>query len=464
MMSRHPHQQPKVISQPSRRNVWVGTMVWIAIVVAASTASHPIRQRKWKRMNGSLIPGSSSTTTKTTTKMGTAAANILTFQDPNTIATSSSSPSGSNMTTTTKKVSGGVKLLSWGRIHHQRRRQRQSTVSSSLQSSHAVASTTTTDRPPTQFIRIIPSQQRNKISRNKVIHSSLVFLEPPELPPLSRQQQQHQQQSTPTIKTRVGTLAQSFATVLTTTTSSSASHPTTTKMMIDMDQLLRACHLFEQAMVEVEQKLSARDLRNNIGKVESLYHQTSKTHQSMESILRYEKEQNIHLYDDSTVSTSSTDRDDGDDDTDTATRAPPQQQRPRPRLIALNEQSCAMGLLWIRRSLQFQYHLFQSLLQDVDATTATMVAYEQTLQPYHSWALQQVYHVAVKSATPSNDIWLARLGGYDHVPQLHDDDDAKEAERATREDLRQLLQIWGPLIQEWERIYTELNLEDQRRV
>ena len=134
-----------------------------------------------------------------------------------------------------------------------------------------------------------------------------------------------------------------------------------------------------------------------------------------------------------------------------------------------------MGLLWIRRSLQFQYHLFHSLLQDVDATTATMAAYEQTLQPYHSWALQKIYNMAVKSATPSNQIWLARLGGYDHhedtnVASTTTSTDAvtpihpKDAERATREDLQLLLQIWGPLIQQWEKIYSDLNLEDQRRV
>ena len=141
-----------------------------------------------------------------------------------------------------------------------------------------------------------------------------------------------------------------------------------------------------------------------------------------------------------------------------------------------------------RRSLQFQYHLFHSLLQDIDATTATMVAYEQTLQPYHSWALQKIYHMAVKSATPSNEIWLARLGGYDH--KNHNDDTssigtsstnmndatvatttpiypnttAQQQQAATREDLQLLLQIWGPLIQQWEKIYTDLNLEDQRRV
>ena len=116
-----------------------------------------------------------------------------------------------------------------------------------------------------------------------------------------------------------------------------------------------------------------------------------------------------------------------------------------------------------------------------------MAAYEQTLQPYHSWALQKIYNMAVKSATPSNEIWLARLGGYDH--HLHDDtksdvksatsgastntDDATVptssvphniAEQATREDLQLLLQIWGPLIQQWEKIYADLNLEDQRRV
>jgi hypothetical protein len=339
-----------------------------------------------------------------------------------------------------------------------------------------------------------------KTKTTRTIHPALLFLEPPVQHEISQQQQQQRlshnsvTNTIPRIPTRVGRLAQSFSTVLTTTKSEGwkeddydpdNTQTTMTKtMMIDMDQLLIACHQFEQAMMDVEQKLSARDLRNNIAKVESLYHNipkiitnnnnnksslSEKNYHNMEAILRYEKEQNVHQYEETNNNNDLTQQ-------HLSSSSPP-------KLIALNEQSCAMGLLWIRRSLQFQYHLFHSLLQDMDATTATMAAYEQTLQPYHSWALQKIYNMAVKSATPSNQIWLARLGGYEQSedPNSHSMDNTavtsssssssstpiytkNDAEQATREDLQLLLQIWGPLIQEWERIFTKLNLEDQRRV
>ena len=447
---------------------------------------HPSRmtteRRKWKMTAGrSILPTSNK-------------AAIVTFQDHphhppvsmqtnddlTTTTTTTTSSISAAVSSTTKQLSS---LLVWGRTKRHR------WTSGGPQKSHTSSSSSDIDtnrqNPSSKtIIRVVHSNKAKKTKRT--IHPSMLFLEPPEEEEPPPQHPQHNSpsiQDTPRITTRVGTLAQCFATVLTTTTSAENHDTRNAMMIIDMDQLLLACHQFEQAMVDVEQKLSARDLRNNIAKVESLYHsipsketkspsghpqqqqQQQQQYHSMESILRYEKEQNIHQYDTSV----------GSEQSASSSLSSAQQQPQQPRLIALNEQSCAMGLLWIRRSLQFQYHLFHSLLQDVDATTATMAAYEQTLQPYHSWALQKIYNMAVKSATPSNQIWLARLGGYDHhedtnVASTTTSTDAvtpihpKDAERVTREDLQLLLQIWGPLIQQWEKIYSGLNLEDQRRV
>jgi Glycolipid transfer protein (GLTP) len=157
----------------------------------------------------------------------------------------------------------------------------------------------------------------------------------------------------------------------------------------------------------------------------------------MEDILRLEQQGNVHNYQQVAVSGGAT----------TTTT-----------LAALQEQSCAMGLLWIRRSLQFQYHMFDALLRNVEASQAAMTSYQHTLQPFHGWALQQIYVMGLKSSTPSNQEWLARLGGYN----VHAFGAVEE--KATRSDLHQLLLIWKPLIERWEQIYQELNLEDRRRV
>jgi Glycolipid transfer protein (GLTP) len=384
-----------------------------------------------------------------------AAAAVVTFQDHQKRVVSNEDVTTTSTTTATTATGSGTTSLSsfFGGVANSSKNRRQEVRAKPV-------------------IRVINTSKTKP--KKKYVHPALSFLEPPEvmqekftgkksktIPSIAVTQ--------PKITTRVGELAKKFSSVLKTTSTSmtmtSTAETLDNNTIIDMDQLLVACHQFVQAMVDVEQKLSARDLRNNIAKVESLYHTVQKQqshhatstvpYHSMEALLRYEKEQKIHKYEEINLSNS--------------TIIGNTNSQPRPRLIALNEQSCAMGLLWIRRSLQFQYHLFHSLLQDIDATDATLHAYEQTLQPFHSWALQQVYNVAVKSATPSNHIWLGRLGGYDTDTNTTETTIANrnyvsDAEHATRRDLLELLHIWKPLIEQWETIYAELNLEDQRRV
>jgi Glycolipid transfer protein (GLTP) len=143
------------------------------------------------------------------------------------------------------------------------------------------------------------------------------------------------------------------------------------------------------------------------------------------------------------------------------------------KLNLLKDPSCAMGLLWIRRSLQFQYTLFDALLhpssdnngensnepdESAVAARAAVRAYQTTLAPYHGFALRQIYNVAVTTATPSRHEWLARLGGFAMV------DFGPAQQAATQRDLERLLAIWKPLIEHWVHLYDELDLEDLRRV
>lgn len=260
---------------------------------------------------------------------------------------------------------------------------------------------------------------KKRVVREYRHHGAISFLEPETAAtavPKRRTMARHEiHTEEPRIQTRVGSLAKHFKKVM------------RDDSVIDMPSVLAACHRFERAMVDVQQPQSARDLRGNIAKAEAFYKPVAHCEQSMEAVLRLEKAGGVHDY--------------------------------GPRgLSLLRDPSCAMGLLWIRRSLQFQHGLFQALLRDVDAAVAAQAAYEHTLQPYHGWALRQIYGVAVKSATPSNREWLARLGGF---PVEHF---GAAEEEATRRDLQELLTVWGPLIQRWRDMYAELDLEDQRRV
>ena len=205
-------------------------------------------------------------------------------------------------------------------------------------------------------------------------------------------------------------------------------------LIIDLPSLLKACHRFEKAMVAVGQSVAAKDLRNNIAKTEAFYHQLQKQEHhkhihDMRTVLALEKEQGIHRYGPNGLS-------------------------------LLVDPSCAMGLLWIRRSIAFQFRFFQKLLDapQLDSKNAALLAYQETLQAYHGWALQKMYVLAVKSATPPRREVLARFGGFE-LPQF-----GAEQEEAVVRDMWELLALWEPLIARWQDIFRELDLEDQRRV
>lgn len=201
------------------------------------------------------------------------------------------------------------------------------------------------------------------------------------------------------------------------------------EMIIDLPQLLSACRNFAQAMVDVGQSLSARDMRKNIAKAERFYSSSEAASKlrSMRDILQLEHKTDVHSYDGA-------------------------------QLIRLGEESCAMGLLWIRRSLHFQYLMFQQLLKGLDPDSGAQFAYENSLRDFHGRILQKVYTVGLKSSSGSNRAWLAQIGGYD------EDSFSREQHEATRQDLKFLVGVWGPLLAQWESIYRDLNINEKRRV
>jgi len=225
--------------------------------------------------------------------------------------------------------------------------------------------------------------------------------------------QQHEQ------LTRMGTLAKAFESVLT-------KRGPRMFCEIDTHQLLQACRKLEASMRSIGQSQAAKEMENNICKVEALYKQTTdKQRRTLTHLLEYEKSLGIH----------------------------------EPGGL-LKDPSAAIGLLWIRRSLSFQYKMYSILLTEKKTPTeAALDAYNTELRPFHAWPLQRLYTLALKTGSPSQsrDI-MARLGGYNK------DDITWSQEQATRRDLQQLLRIWRPLLSRWKQIYHDLDLEDTRRV
>jgi hypothetical protein len=217
------------------------------------------------------------------------------------------------------------------------------------------------------------------------------------------------------IVTRVGDLVKFFEPVL-------KGHEITSD--IDTLGLLQACRRFESLMQEIGERRLAKDLEGNIEKVLDLYQQTPPDRRkTVSALLEYEKAMGIH----------------------------------GPH--GLKDPSAAIGILWIRRSLSFQSKMYKSLLEPgMDPKHANMAAYKSELQPYHGWALQQLYKLSLQSSAPSRKEMLVKFGGFEgkHF--------GEEEEQATLRDIRYLLSTWRPIIGRCKQIYTALGLEDKRRV
>jgi Glycolipid transfer protein (GLTP) len=107
---------------------------------------------------------------------------------------------------------------------------------------------------------------------------------------------------------------------------------------IDTQRFLEACRQLESFMVSVGHKQSAKDLMQNIKKIEGLCSKTpAELRQTILDLLQYEKSTGIH---------------------DGLSKSP--------SVRVLDEESGAMGLLWIKRSLSFQHTMYSLILENPD--------------------------------------------------------------------------------------------------
>ena len=195
---------------------------------------------------------------------------------------------------------------------------------------------------------------------------------------------------------------------------------------VDTAQLLKACraHLvFMKSVGGSSLRLVAKDLESNLQKAERPFKKSPKQGKTLSSLLESEREAGIHQGN------------------------------------ILKEQSAAMGLLWIRRSLAFQLDLYTSLLsQDgPHPRDAAYDAYTKHLSPFHGWALRKVFPASL-SQMPHREAFIAKFGGVS-LEELNE-----EYDREIVKKLKSLVAAWDPLISAWERDFERLDLEDVRRV
>jgi hypothetical protein len=79
------------------------------------------------------------------------------------------------------------------------------------------------------------------------------------------------------------------------------------------------------------------------------------------------------------------------------------------KLPRLKEKSAAMGLLWVRRQLQYQTAIFSNVIQvpgRFDSTRAAVQsAYDEVYNKYHGWAVQKIFSYSFQAAPDANEIY-----------------------------------------------------------
>jgi hypothetical protein len=79
------------------------------------------------------------------------------------------------------------------------------------------------------------------------------------------------------------------------------------------------------------------------------------------------------------------------------------------QLPRLKEKSAAMGLLWVRRQLQYQTAIFANVLEVPDRFESTRAAvqsaYDEVYNRYHGWAVQKIFSYSFQAAPDANEIY-----------------------------------------------------------
>lgn len=193
---------------------------------------------------------------------------------------------------------------------------------------------------------------------------------------------------------------------------------------IHTERLLKACQVFENTLKETGPQAVRRDFCGNLLKAKVLVNnaksQRLRVKTNIGALLEYEREtMNIHVGN------------------------------------KLKDPSGAVGLLWMRRSLEFQTELYSGLIKGKIPRDAALAAYRTQLQPFHGPVLCRFYTTFFRYKMPARDPMLRRLGGLS---------DTDHQEEIVIKDLRLLVRTWRPILDKWKSYFVELGMEDTRRV
>jgi hypothetical protein len=248
------------------------------------------------------------------------------------------------------------------------------------------------------------------------------------------------------IPNRIALLASSFESVL----HKSSTSGTYTNREIDTVRLLRAGWKLENILRLSGQRQMAKDVESYLLSIESLYYSAPAiSRRTLRRLLQYEKSKG-HNHRSGNTSSSS------------LSSYPPSASLSVSSSSSTSP-SAAWSLLWLRRTISYQYKYYTMLLQhQMEPIDAALSAYTSELAPYHSSEMQRMYVSSIQAVTPNSMLLvLSRLSGIHHHHHHHH---LSASVNESVMHLSRLLNEWRPLLAWWKQLFLDLHLENRRRI
>lgn len=124
--------------------------------------------------------------------------------------------------------------------------------------------------------------------------------------------------------------------------------------------------------------------------------------------------------------------------------------------MRLKNNSGAMGLSWLGRSVEYQYDLYRLMLEEGHSPKeAAAMAFQQDLEPHLDWASSRLGRAAIPRLIPASQTqFFSKLGGYTKE-SYGPNEDAR-----MRNDVQSILGVWNGMIDEWRSAFDKLDLRD----
>ena len=110
--------------------------------------------------------------------------------------------------------------------------------------------------------------------------------------------------------------------------------------------------------------------------------------------------------------------------------------------------------------------MFRHMLENEECTPyeAANHAYCSSLKSHLSWPLQKLCQTALRTIKPiQKQTILAKIGGYEEEEKQYGNNNEQQYDNiiaTTKNDLKQVVESWKPMIKRWNQIFTDMGWEE----